>query len=166
MLKNKHLVIGTLLVIFLVFHILFGFKLVLFLVVFALITLPFYLLLDLFKLETAEKAIFSFFIAIGLFPSFTYWLGFLFSSLKIAAIVTFLLLIAYWFLFKKIYSPKKFKEEVILLGLVSLIFVIWLLIKSFAVSRLPVPEHVSEYLECLKNNTRKYCSNLVRFMRF
>jgi len=166
LLKDKQLVLGIALVILLVAYALFGFKGVLFLVIFALITLPFYLLLSLFDLKIGEKLIFSFFIAIGMFSSLTYWIGFLFSSLKVAAIATFLLLIAYWFLFEKIYSPKKYKEEIILLSLILLVFIASFLIKAFVVSKLPVPQHVSEYLECLKNNTREYCRKLVLFRKF
>ena len=166
MLKNKHLIIGMTLVIFLVFYILFGFKAVLFLIIFALISLPFYLLLGLFELKTEEKIIFSFFIAIGLFSSFAYWLGFLFSSLRVAAIATFLLLIGYWFLFKKIKLPEKFREEIILMGLSSLVLVIGVLINAITISRIPVPEHVLEYLECLKENTRSQCHKLIGYMKF
>jgi len=166
LLKNKQLMLGIVLVILLVFYILFRLKGVLFLIIFMMMILPIYLLLGLFKLKTEERAIFSFFIAIGIFSSLTYWLGFLFSSLKIAAIATFLLLIAYWFLFKNIYSPKKYKEEIILLSLILLVFIASFLIKAFAVSKLPVPQHASEYLECLKDNAKDYCGKLVMFKKF
>jgi len=166
LLNNKKLISGIASVILLAVYMLFGFKAVLFLIVFALMVLPFYLLLGLFELEKEERLIFSVFIAIGMFSSLVYWSGFLFSSLKIAVIAVFLLLIGYWAILRKINIKNKFREEIILMGLFGLLFIIGLLIKSIAIGQLPVPEHVVEYLNCLENNISEECSDLVKYIKF
>ncbi len=162
-LGNKGLLVVIALALLLFFYILFGFKADLFLISIILVAVPFYLILSLFELNESEKIIFSVFIGIGLFSSLTYWLGFLFSSLKIAASATFVLLIVYWFLMKKL-KLEKYREEIILIGLSMLVFLAGIIIKSLIVTKLPVPKRIIEYLNCLKNNTADYCKEMVRYI--
>lgn len=79
------------------FKVIFGILLVFF--------LPFYLIFNNFELSRSEKVIFSFFIGVGIFPSFVYWLGVL-ISFKLAVLITFVLLILVVILIKKIKKPK------------------------------------------------------------
>lgn len=60
----------------------------------ALIVVPTYFILDSFDLSLGEKSVFSFFIGIGIFPSFVYLLG-LVMSLKIAILLTFVSFIGF-----------------------------------------------------------------------
>jgi|TARA_B100001971_G_C18194958_1_gene540890 hypothetical protein len=55
--------------------------------------LPFYLILDNFDIEFGEKIVFSFFMGIGVFSIFVYYLGFVVNSIRVAIVVTFLLLV-------------------------------------------------------------------------
>lgn len=55
---------------------------------------PFYLIIDNLNIPLGEKIIFSFFVGVGFFATFVYYLGFVLSSVKTAAIVSFVLLIA------------------------------------------------------------------------
>jgi apolipoprotein N-acyltransferase len=65
-----------------------------------LMLVPFYLILDNFKLENKEKAIFSFFIGITIFPSLVYFLGFI-VPFRISILIIFLTLLAVsYFLYK------------------------------------------------------------------
>ena len=64
--------------------------------------LPFYLILNNFDLPAGEKIVFSFFIGLGIFSSFVYYIGLLVSSVRIAIVITFVILIAAAFLIKKI----------------------------------------------------------------
>jgi len=64
---------------------------------------PVYFILDNFELETSEKIVFSFFIAVGIFPSISYWLGIL-ISFRLAILITFLILLGVGFLVKKFWK--------------------------------------------------------------
>lgn len=58
--------------------------------------LPFYLIFDNLGIEQGEKVIFSFFVSITVFPSLTYWLGFVVPfKMSIFVIFTALLIAAY-----------------------------------------------------------------------
>jgi len=102
-LKKNNLIIGIIIVILIFFFILFGLTgLKLIIGIGLLYILPFYLILDKFNLEKTEKLIFSFFIGIGIFPSIVYYLGMFFNSLRIAIVVTFVLLLALGLILRKI----------------------------------------------------------------
>ena len=73
--------------------------------IFLLFIVPMYLILDNFNLEQDEKLIFSFFIGVGILPSFAYWTG-LFISFKMAIAISFIILIIAGFLIKG-YKGKK-----------------------------------------------------------
>jgi len=64
---------------------------------------PTYLILNNFELDNDEKLIFSFFIAVGIFPSITYWLGMI-ISFRIAIFITFIILILTSFLIGKFWK--------------------------------------------------------------
>ena len=66
-----------------------------------LLFLPIYLILNNFDLKTEEKIIFSIFLGLGIYSSFVYILGLLFNSIKIAMIVTFILLLLIAFVIKR-----------------------------------------------------------------
>ena len=101
--KKNNLIIGIIIVILIFFFILFGLTgLKLIIGIGLLYILPFYLILDKFNLEKTEKLIFSFFIGIGIFPSIVYYLGMFFNSLRIAIVVTFVLLLALGLILRKI----------------------------------------------------------------
>jgi len=72
-----------------------------FLAVGILYFMPLHLILDNFDLDESEKLVFSFFLSLGIVPSLVYYLGFIFSSLKIAIVVTFLLLMGTSFVLGK-----------------------------------------------------------------
>lgn len=59
-----------------------------------LVFAPFYIIFSNFSLSNSEKAVFSFFAAITLFPSLVYWLGFVISFRLSIFIVSALLLLA------------------------------------------------------------------------
>ena len=63
--------------------------------------LPFYFILSDFEFTTSEKFVFSILMAITIFPSIVFLIGFI-TSFKIAIAITFLLLTALSFLIKKI----------------------------------------------------------------
>ena len=91
---NREFGIGILALIIIFSFILFGFigvKVVLGAVV--VFFLPFYLILDNFDIEFGEKIVFSFFMGIGVFSIFVYYLGFVVNSIRVAIAVTFLLLV-------------------------------------------------------------------------
>ena len=90
--KNEYIAFGILLLFFLIVFGLTGFKLAL--GISLLYILPFYLILDYFDLDKTEKIIFSFFISIGIFPTFVYYIGILFNSIRISIIVTFVLFLS------------------------------------------------------------------------
>lgn len=62
--------------------------------------LPFYLILCSFELTMPEKFIFSLILGVTLFPSIVFLIGFL-ISFRLAIAVTFLLLMAVFFLIRK-----------------------------------------------------------------
>jgi hypothetical protein len=53
---------------------------------------PSFLIINNFNFELDEKIIFSIFIGIGFFSTFTFWLGLLIGSLWISMIIIFILL--------------------------------------------------------------------------
>ncbi len=104
---NKELAIGILVLILLFSFILFGFTGVKVIGgAILLFFLPFYLILDNFDIELWEKIVFSFFIGIGIFPTFVYYLGIVFNSIRIAIVVTFVLLIGAGFVLKRFKKKK------------------------------------------------------------
>lgn len=77
--KNNHLimVMGFLALFSVLFFIFFGFTGVRFVLGLSLvIILPFYLLIRNLPISKGEKLFFSLFVALPLFPSLVYWLGF------------------------------------------------------------------------------------------
>ena len=72
--------------------------------------LPAYFILDNFNLDRDEKLAFSFFISVGIFPIFSFWLG-MFISFKAAIIITFALLLAAGFGLRKIRGAGKFSGQ-------------------------------------------------------
>lgn len=100
---KNNLIIGVIIAVLLFFFILFsltGLKLII--GIGLLYILPFYLILDRFDLDKTEKIVFSFFIGIGILPSIVYYLGILFNSIRIAIVVTFVLLILIGLILKKL----------------------------------------------------------------
>jgi len=71
-------------------------------VVFGLILMwfPFYLILNHFEITLGEKFVFSLVLGITLFPSIVFLIGFL-ISFRMAIAVTFLLLMAVFFLIRR-----------------------------------------------------------------
>lgn len=61
--------------------------------VFVLYLIPMYLILDNFDLKKPEKAVFSFFIGIGIYPSLVYWIGYFVGSVRVAIVLAFALLV-------------------------------------------------------------------------
>lgn len=101
--KDLQLGLGILVLIAVFFTILFGLAgLRTVAAIFFLFFLPFYLILDNFDLSTAEKAIFSLFIGLGMFSALTYFLALGINSIRIAMVVIFVLLITAAFLIKKL----------------------------------------------------------------
>ncbi len=68
--------------------------------------LPFYLIFDYFSLSDEEKIIFSFFASITIFPSLTYWLGFI-VPFRIAVLAVFLAMML------AAYLPKLLKKKAV-----------------------------------------------------
>ncbi|MBR9699243.1 hypothetical protein GOV09_02210 [Candidatus Woesearchaeota archaeon] len=66
-----------------------------------IIIIPFYFILDTFNLSQGEKAIYSIFIGLALFPALTYWPGRLFSFRMVVVIVFAALSALAYFLRKK-----------------------------------------------------------------
>ena len=62
--------------------------------------LPFYLMLSHFDIALGERFIFSLILGVTLFPSIVFLIGFL-ISFRLAIIVTFLLLMAVFFLIRR-----------------------------------------------------------------
>lgn len=101
--KIKNNLIIAVIIVLLFFLILFGLSgLKLIIGIGLLYILPFYLILDKFNLDKTEKLFFSFFIGIGIFPSIVYYLGILFNSIRIAIVVTFILLLGLGLVLRKI----------------------------------------------------------------
>lgn len=100
---NKEILIGVILVLLLFSFTLFGFtgvKVIAGSII--LFFIPFYLILDKLDIETDEKIVFSFFIGIGIFSTFVYYLGILFNSIRIAIIVTLVILITTGFFLRRL----------------------------------------------------------------
>jgi len=68
---------------------------------------PVYAIFNNFDLEKGEKIIFSFFVSITIFPSLTYWLGFV-VPFKISIWITFVILLAAAFAVKRFSKQRKF----------------------------------------------------------
>jgi apolipoprotein N-acyltransferase len=93
--KIKHAIIGAAILVLAFFLILFGITGIRTVVgIFLLFMLPIYMIINNFDFDMGEKVIFSFFIGIGLFSTLTYWLGFVVGSLKLSALIIFILLSA------------------------------------------------------------------------
>jgi len=74
--------------------------------------LPFYIILSNFDISVEEKAIFSLLLGIGIFPTISHYLGMIFSSMKIAIVTSFVLLMAIGIAFNRYYPKlKKNKED-------------------------------------------------------
>ena len=100
--KELALFLSVIVLIILIFSfVLFGVTGIRFVFGIIIIWIPFYLILSNFELAIPEKFVFSFILGLTLFPSIVYLLGLL-VSFRIAIAVTFLLLIALFFLIKKI----------------------------------------------------------------
>jgi len=72
--------------------------------------LPTYLIFKNFDIEPEEKIAFSFFIGLGIFPTFAYYLGLLVSSMRWSIAISFVLLMAIGIAFSK-YYPKLKKDK-------------------------------------------------------
>ena len=95
---KREIIITLILLVLLFFFVLFGitglrtiFGVVL------LFFVPFFLILNNFDLSLDEKIIFSFFIGLGFFSTFTYWLGFVIGSLRVSMIIVFFVLVGIGF---------------------------------------------------------------------
>jgi apolipoprotein N-acyltransferase len=107
-LGNKELIIGIGILMILFFQILFGITGVRTITgVFLFFFLPFYLILDNFNLERNEKIVFSFFMGLGIFSTFVYYLGILVGSIRIAMVITFILLMVVAIMLKKFKKSSK-----------------------------------------------------------
>lgn len=91
---KRELIIGLNLLILLFFFALFGITGLRTIVgIVLLFFVPFFLILNNFNLELDEKIIFSFFIGLGFFSTFTYWLSFVVGSLRTAMVLVFFALV-------------------------------------------------------------------------
>jgi uncharacterized membrane protein len=89
-----------------------GLRLVLGLLIF--IFLPPYIVITCFEFDQIEKIIFSFFIGLGLFPTFVFYIAIPLSSMKLSILVSFILLLSFALIFSrkyKIYKEKKAKKK-------------------------------------------------------
>ncbi|MFH1317240.1 MAG: hypothetical protein ABII01_07000 [Candidatus Woesearchaeota archaeon] len=75
-------------------------------IIFLFFILPFYIILKNTDLEKDEKLFLPFFIGIGLFSTITYYLAFPLNSIKVAAVLTFILLILSGFVANKLLLKK------------------------------------------------------------
>lgn len=73
--------------------------------------LPPYLIFKNFNLPLGEKIAFSFFIGLGVFPTCVYYLGLLFSSMRLAILISFILLMAVAIIFNLAHSKHKSKSK-------------------------------------------------------
>lgn len=86
---------------------LFGFTgLKVFLGLIFLFLLPFYIFIDKFDFESDEKLIFSFIISLGIFSAFVYYISFLVNSMKIAIIISTIILYSLALLFRFVLVSK------------------------------------------------------------
>tara|TARA_Y100000310_G_scaffold331427_1_gene404981 strand:+ start:4582 stop:4920 length:339 start_codon:yes stop_codon:yes gene_type:complete len=105
---NKELIIGLAAAVLMFFLLLLGIPGIrTILGAFLCFFLPFYLIIDNFELETGEKIIFSFFIGVVFFSSLVYYLGILLGSVRIAIVVSFLLLTALGIFIRKFIRSSK-----------------------------------------------------------
>jgi len=72
--------------------------------------LPTYLIFKNFDIEPEEKIAFSFFIGLGIFPTFVYYIGLLISSMRWSIAISFVLLLTIGIAFSK-YYPKSKKDK-------------------------------------------------------
>ena len=85
------------------FFIAFAVKGLLFILFFGILfILPTYLVLRKFSLEEDERLVLAFVLGLGIFPSLVYYVGFVTGSLKVAALVIFVLFLGTGFLLGKI----------------------------------------------------------------
>lgn len=63
------------------------------LTLFILYTLPVYLILSSSNLNEHEKIIYALFISLGVIPSLAYWLSLTYTSLSVATVIVFFLLL-------------------------------------------------------------------------
>jgi len=104
-LGNKELAIGVIGLVLLVSFILFGFTGVkVFGGTILLFFLPFYLIFDNFDIGLGEKVMFSFFIGVGMFSAFVYYLGIVFNSIRVAIVVSFVVLVGVGLGLKKVWK--------------------------------------------------------------
>ena len=66
---------------------------------------PTYFIIDNLDLDMDEKMVFSFFIGVGIFPAFAYWLGTL-MSFKLAILISFLILMGIGYGIRKFWKKK------------------------------------------------------------
>lgn len=104
--KELALFLSLVVLIILIFSfILFGVTGVRFVFGIIVMWLPFYLILNNFELTTAEKFVFSILMAITIFPSIAFLIGFV-VSFKTAIIITFILLMIFLYLIGKFKHKK------------------------------------------------------------
>lgn len=90
---KREIIIGLSLLVLLFFFVLFGITGVrTILGIVLLFFIPFFLILNNFNLNFDEKIIFSFFLGLGFFSIFTYWLSFVLGSLRVSMVVVFFIL--------------------------------------------------------------------------
>jgi hypothetical protein len=90
------------------FTILFGFTgLKTSLAIMALFIMPAYLILENFNFDTEEKIIASIILGIGAYSTMTYYSAVLFGSMKLAMIISFVVLIAIGLIIRKLKKKKK-----------------------------------------------------------
>lgn len=112
LLKENQFVVFLFLIAAAFFFILFGITGVRVILGFVLLFfLPTYLIFKNFDLPMMEKIAFSFFIGLGVFPTCVYYLGLLFSSMRLAIAISFILLMAIAIIFNSIYSKHKEKSK-------------------------------------------------------
>lgn len=70
------------------------------LAIFVAVLVPFYFIFDNFDLSSSEKALFSFFSGLVIFPSLVYWMGFI-MPFRIAIIASFSLILTCGYAHKK-----------------------------------------------------------------
>ena len=104
--SNKNIAIAGLAAVFVVVAMLFGLTGVRTIAAMLLFFfLPFYLILRKTSFETDEKVFFAFFIGLGLFSTFVFYVGRVIPSFRAATVITLIILLALPFIIK--YFKKK-----------------------------------------------------------
>ena len=98
---EKNILIGIFVVFSIFLLALLGFSALRLFIAIVIASIPFYFILSRFELETLEKIIFSFFLAIGIIPTFVYPLALLIGSVRTSTIIVAAALFGLAFLFRK-----------------------------------------------------------------